>query len=145
MTTEKEIAADEPPPGEAFVVMRFNAPVVPRSAVVRSVLTAVLLMYVRGCEAPLTVSVAAGTKPVPVSVTVVGPIPTRAMAGDSDTMVGTGLVMVIVLVAVEEPLLVVPFSTVIANCVPEVTMAAGICAVSCVALTYVVLTFAPLT
>jgi hypothetical protein len=135
LSTEKETDDELPPPGEALLATKFKEPTGPRSAEASVTVNCVLLTNVTECDAPPTLNVVVGTKPVPVTLTVTGPALRAAEEGFSEVIAGGGLVTVIVLVEDSGPLDTEPFITVITSCPPEEANAAEIWACSCVALT----------
>jgi hypothetical protein len=89
-TTNGELA-DVPPPGAGFVTVTLNVPAVAMSATVIDAVTFVALTKVVVLAAPLKFTTEVATKLVPFTVRVKAAPPADALVGDSEVIVGTGL------------------------------------------------------
>jgi hypothetical protein len=143
LLTVKFAAVDVPPPGAAFVTVTGKMPAAAMSAAVIAAVTCVALTNVVVFAFPLNFTAELATNPDPFTVSVNAAPPTVALVGERVVIVGAGLLMVKV-----EPADVPPpgagFVTVTEG-VPAVAMSAAvIAAVTCVALTNVVVLAAPL-
>jgi hypothetical protein len=132
-----------PPPGAGVVTETFTVAAVRISAAVIAAVTCVALTNVVCAADPLKITTEVVVNPVPFTVSVNAAPPAVVLVGDSVVTVGAGLLTVNVAAADVPPpgagLVTVTFT------VPPVAMAvAGMAAVSCVALTNVVVTAAPL-
>src|SRR6266404_29508 len=142
LLTEKVCAAEVPPPGAGVTTVTEAVPVAARSAAGIAAVSCVALTKVVVRAAPFHWTVAPFTKPLPVSVSVKPAPPTMALDGDSVVSAGAGLLIVKVCAAEVPP----PGAgvTTVTDAVPvAATSAAGIAAVSLVALTNVVVRAAP--
>jgi hypothetical protein len=141
--TVKFAGADVPPPGVGFVTVTGNVPAVAISAAVMAAVTCVELTNVVVAAVPLNFTAEVETKPVPFTVSVNAAPPAVAPEGESDVIVGAGL-LTVKLLAAEVPPPGAAFVTVTGK-VPAVAMAvAGIVAVTSVVLTNVVVAAVPL-
>lgn len=143
LLTVKLVAVDVPPPGAGFVTVTPSVPAVAMSAAVIEAVTWVALTNVVVRALPLNFTLEEGTNPVPFTVRVKPAPPAVALVGDSVVIVGAGLFMV------NDCTLVVPppgagFVTVTLTTPPLAMSAAVMAAVTCVALTKVVVLAAPL-
>ncbi len=135
--------ADVPPPGAGLVTVTLNVPVAAMSAAAIDAVTCVALTNVVVFAAPLKFTTAPETKFVPFTVNVKPAPPTIALEGESVVIVGAGLFTVNVAFP-DVPPPGAGFVTVTLN-VPAVAMSAAvIAAVTCVALTNVVVRADPL-
>ena len=91
-------------------------------------------MYVVALAEPFTLITVDGTKPVPVTVTTADAVPSRAVVGVNDVIVGTGLSTSRLVVA-PAPLLNAPLDTTTGISAPLASWVAGTVTVNCVALT----------
>ncbi len=142
LLTGKVCAAEVPPPGAGVTTVTEAVPVAARSAAGIAAVSCVALTKVVVRAAPFHWTVAPFTKPLPVSVSVKPAPPTIALDGDSVASVGAGLLIVKVCAAEVPP----PGAgvTTVTDAVPvAATSAAGIAAVSLMALTNVVVRAAP--
>ena len=132
-----------PPPGAGLVTVTLNVPAVAMSAAVIAAVTCVALTNVVVFAAPLKFTTDADTNPVPFTVSVNAVPPLIALVGESDVIVGAGL-----FTANDEFPDVPPpgagFVTVTFNDPAVAICAAVIAAVTCVALTTVVVAAVPL-
>jgi hypothetical protein len=135
--------ADVPPPGAGFVTVTLNEPAVAMSAPAIDAVSFVALTKVVVLAVPLKFTTEEATKLVPFTVRVKAAPPTDALVGESEVMVGTGL-----LTANGELPDVPPpgagFVTVTLNDPAVAISAAVIAAVICEALTKVVVAAVPL-
>ena len=132
--TVRVVAAEVPPPGTEFTAVTERMPAAAKSVEGSTALTCVELMNVVDRAEPLTLITVDGTKPVPVTVTTVDPVPTGVLVDDNDEMVGAGL-STSRLAALDDPLLTDPFSTTTDIVAPLTNCVAGTVTVSWVALT----------
>src|SRR6267143_5615650 len=135
-------AAEVQPPGAGVTTVICGVPAVATSAAAIAAVSWVALTNVVVRPAPFHCTLAPLTKLLPVTVRVKAAPPTVALGGESDVTVGPGLVIVNVCAAEVPP----PGAgvTTVTGGVPVAAMsAAGIAAVSCVALTKVVVRAAP--
>jgi hypothetical protein len=123
--------------GAGLLAVTLNVPAVAISAAGIEAVTCVALTKVAAIELPLNEIVPPEMKPVPLTVSVKVAPPTRALAGESDVIVGTGLFTVNV-AAVDVPPPGPGLVTVTLNVPALAISGAVIAAVSCVALTNVV-------
>jgi hypothetical protein len=142
LLTARVTAADVPPPGAGLNTVTDRLPVEAMSlARIAAVSWALLLNVVLRFE-PFTRTTEPGTKLLPVTVNVNPELPAVALAGEILANDGCGLLMASDSVPVVEPSgLITPM----ARLPVEAMSLAGIAAVSCVALTKVVVRFAPFT
>jgi len=135
---------DVPPPGAGFVTVTCPVPAVAMSAAAIAAVNCVALTYVVVRLDPFHFATEPLVKPVPVIVNVNAAVPAVALAGDNVPIVGTGFAALIVNAAVPDvPPPGAGFVTVTCP-VPAVAMSAAvIAAVTCIALTYVVVRFDP--
>jgi xanthosine utilization system XapX-like protein len=136
-------AAEVPPPGAGFVTVTGKLPTAAMSATVIAAVTWVALTKVVVRAFPLNFTEEVETKPVPFTVRVKAAPPAVAPFGESEVIVGAGLLIVKVCAPEVPPpgagLVTVTFTE------PAVAMSvARIAAVICVALTKVVALAAPL-
>jgi hypothetical protein len=141
--TLKLTAAEVPPPGAGFVTVTGKLPTVAMSAAVIAAVTCAALTKVVVLALPLNFTAEVDTKPVPFTVRVNAAPPAVAPFGDSEVIVGAGLLIVKVCAPEVPPpgagLVTVTFTG------PAVAMSAAVIeAVTCVALTNVVVLAAPL-
>jgi hypothetical protein len=141
--TVKAEFPDVPPPGAGLVTVTFSVPAVAMSAGVIAAVTCVALTKVVVLAAPLNFTTEPETNPVPFTVNVKAAPPAVALVGESDVIVGAGLF------TANGELPVVPppgagFVTVTGKEPMAAMSGAVIAAVSCVALTKVVVLAAPL-
>ena len=135
--TVKVCAVDGPVVGAGLLAVTLNVPAVAISVAGIDAVTCVALTKVAGMEFPLKEIVPPVMKPVPLTVRVNVAPPTIALAGESEVIVGIGLFTVNA-VAVDVPPPGPGLVTVTLN-VPAVAISGRvIAAVSCVALTVVV-------
>jgi len=135
-TTKGEFA-DVPPPGAGFVTVTLNVPAVVMLGAVIAAVIFVALTKVVAAGAPLKLTTEADTKPVPFTVKVKAAPPLVALVGDNVVIVGTGLFTANSELA-EVPPPGAGFATVTLK-FPAVTISAAVInAVTCVALTKVV-------
>jgi hypothetical protein len=141
--TAKGEFADVPPPGAGLVTVTLNVPAVAMSAPVIDAVTFVALTKVVVFAVPLKFTTEEATKLVPFTVRVKAAPPADALVGDSEVIVGTGL-----LTANGELADVPPpgagFVTVTLNDPAVAISAPVIAAVICEALTKVVAAAVPL-
>lgn len=83
-----------PPPGAGFVTVTLTGPAVAISAAVIVALICVELTKVVALAAPLNFTIDPGTKPVPLTVRVKPAPPAVALVGESEDVVGAGLLIV---------------------------------------------------
>jgi hypothetical protein len=141
--TVKFEPAEAPPPGAGFVTTTGKVPAVAISAAVTATVTCVAFTNVVVLAAPPNVALAPLTKFVPLTVSVKAAPPAVALVGESEVIVGAGL-LTVKLVAADVPPPGPGFVTVTGN-VPAVAISvAVIAAVTCVALIKVVVFAAPL-
>jgi hypothetical protein len=140
--TAKFSGLEAPPPGEGFSTVTEAVPAVAMSPAGTEAVTCVLLTYVVVSPVPFHCTVDPETKFVPVTVRVNAAPPAVADVGESEVALGSGLLMVKVR-ALDVPPPGEGFSTV-TEAVPAVAMSlAGTEAVTCVLLTYVVVSPVP--
>src|SRR5438309_1013735 len=135
-------AADVPPPGAGVMTVTGTVAAVATSAAAIAAVSWVALTKVVVRAAPFQRTLEPLTKLLPFTVSVKAAAPTATLAGDSDEIVGAGLLIENVRAADVPP----PGAgvTTVTEAVPVAAMsAAGIAAVSCVALTKVVVRAAP--
>jgi len=141
--TMKLDAAEAPPPGAGFVTTTGNVPAAAISGAVTATVTCVAFTNVVVLAAPLNVALAPLTKLVPLTVRVKATPPAVALDGTSELIVGTGL-FTAKLVAAEVPPPGAALVTVTGKDPAMAMSAAVIAAVTCVALTNVVVLALPL-
>ena len=81
-----------PPPGAGFVTVTLNVPAAAMSGAVIAAVTCVALTNVVVLDAPLKFTTEPETKPVPFTVKVNAAPPAVALVGESDVIVGSGVV-----------------------------------------------------
>src|SRR5207249_4118769 len=138
----KGCALEIPPPGAGVATVTCAVPAVAMSAAEMAAVSCVALTNVVVRAAPFQRTSEAATKPLPVTVTVKAAPPTVALAGATVESVGTGALVMNVRAADVPP----PGAglNTVTEAVPGVaTSTAGMAAVSCVALTNVVVRGAP--
>ena len=134
---------DVPPPGAGLVTVTLNVPAAAMSAAVIDAVTCVALTNVVALAAPLNFTTEAALKFVPLTARVNATDPAVALVGEIVAIVGDGLLTVKVS-GVDAPAVGAGFVTVTLN-VPAAAMSAAVIdAVSCVALTNVVVLAVPL-
>src|SRR6266436_634172 len=139
----KVAPAEVPPPGAGFVTVTEGVPAVAMSAAVIAAIPCVALPKVVVLAAPLKFTTEAATKFVPFTVSVNAVPPAIALDGESVVIVGAGL-LTVKFVGTDVPPPGAAFVTVTGK-VPAVAMStAVIVAVTCVALTTVVVFALPL-
>ena len=132
-----------PPPGAGLLTETFNVRAVAICAAVTETVSCVALTKIVVPAVPLRFTTEEETKFVPFTVSVKAAPPASVLAGESDVIVGRGL-LTVKDCAVEGPDVGAGFDTVTLN-VPAVTISATvIAAVTCVALTKVVVRELPL-
>lgn len=92
--TVKVDEADVPPPGAGLVTVTGNVPALPMSAAVIDAVSCVALTKVVVRAAPLKFTTEVDTKFVPFTVSVNPALPAVALLGESEVIVGAGLLMV---------------------------------------------------
>jgi uncharacterized membrane protein YedE/YeeE len=139
----KVTPAEVPPPGAGFVTVTDGVPAAAISPAVIAAVSCVELTNVVVRAAPLKLTTDAASKFVPLTVNVNAAPPAVALVGESVVIVGAGL-FTVKLTAAEVPPPGAAFTTVTGN-VPAVAISAAvIAAVTCVALTNVVVAAVPL-
>ena len=137
---ENELAFDTPPPGAAFATVISALPDAVKSLAGMAAVNCVALTKVVARALPFQRTVEPLTKPVPLTVSVIPLLPAVAEAGDNPLIVGAGL-LIVNDSEFEAPPLVAATETL---AVPAAVISlAGICAVSCVPLTKVVVRLLP--
>ena len=89
--TVKAIGNELPPPGAGLLTTTAHAPVPARSVTLNVICKWLPSTKVAVCGTVQNVTVEVATKPVPLIVTVKGPLPDRAEDGERLVIVGTGL------------------------------------------------------
>src|SRR5205823_11547226 len=135
-------AAEVPPPGAGVTTVTCGVPAAATSAAAMAAVSCVALTNVVVRVAPFHLTVLPLTKPVPVTVSVKAALPAAVLVGDSAARVGDELFTVNVCAA-EVPPPGVGVTTVTCGVPAAATSAAAMAAVSCVALTNVVVRVAP--
>jgi hypothetical protein len=139
---EKLRAPEVPPPGLGLVTVMLAVPALAISEPGTCAVSCVALAKVVVSAAPFQLTTEPFTKLLPVTVSVKAVPPTTALFGESDERMGA-LLFIANVTALEVPPPGVGLVTVILA-VPALAMSlAGTCAVSCVALTNVVVSEAP--
>lgn len=142
--TVKFEAAEVPPPGAGFTTFTERVPAVATSLAVMLAVSCVALTKVVVRLLPFTCTTDVLTKLPPFTVKVKAAPPAVALAGERLVIVGDGLLIVKV-AAAEAPALGAGLATVMESVPADAMSPAGILAVSCVALTKVVVRLEPLT
>lgn len=135
--------AEVPPPGAGLVTVTFTEPPVAISVARMAAVTCVELTNVVAFAEPLKFTTAPATKPVPFTVSVKAAPPAVALDGDSKVMAGSGL-FTAKLTGPEAPPPGAGFVTTTWKMPTAAMSAAVMAAVTCVALTNVVVLALPL-